>query len=71
MSDMVLVAQLERLVDRHDLAGVLAALVEVCGEKAEHLRVNWQDAASAQMWERMAKRLDKQVSACNVLRGIV
>ncbi len=43
---------LETLVDRHGLREVLAALCTVCGDKEEHLRVNWQDKESARNWGR-------------------
>ena len=45
---------LEQLIDQHGLLYVVAALELVCQEKAEHLRVNWQDQASARTWDRAA-----------------
>ena len=46
--------QLESLVDKHNLATVLDALGQVCSEKAEHLRSNWQDDATAYCWDMAA-----------------
>lgn len=42
---------LEALIDAHDLQTVLNSIVRVCGEKADHLRTNWQDRQSARVWE--------------------
>lgn len=51
--------QLEAFVDGHGLTTVCEMLAEICEDKAEHLRVNWQDEPTARMWERDAKRLRK------------
>ena len=48
---------LEALVDKHGLAEVLAALSDVCMDKAEHLRVNWQDVRSARRYDEASDRL--------------
>lgn len=42
---------LERLVDSSSLSNVISALATISERKAEHLRVNWQDDASAKAWE--------------------
>lgn len=49
---------LERMVDAFGLEAVLSCLAEVCYEKADHLRSNWQDAAAAKLWERNGNQLD-------------
>lgn len=50
---------LEQLIDTHGLDRVLTALEKVCGEKAEHLRTNWQDHAAAKEWERQGRLIGK------------
>jgi hypothetical protein len=50
---------LEELVDKHGLTMVIDVLVNVCDDKAEHLRSNWQDGAQAKSWDKCAKILDK------------
>lgn len=50
---------LEALIDRHGLADVLATIVDICLEKAEHIRTNWEDQRLAQRWEKVAKKLEK------------
>lgn len=50
---------LETMVDTVGLRNVLYALSTICGEKAEHLRANWQDHASAKVWDHAAGKLDK------------
>ena len=51
------VKAVECLVDASSVFEVSSALELVCYEKAEHLRSNWQDAASARDWERAAKAI--------------
>jgi hypothetical protein len=58
MDDSVRVA-LEHMVDRVGVCGVLDALLDMCGHKAEHLRSNWQDEASAKDWESVGVVLGK------------
>jgi hypothetical protein len=47
--------ELESLVDSSSLRRVLEALAAVCYAKADHLRSNWQDYASARVWGKAAK----------------
>lgn len=49
---------LEVLVDRDGLRAVVDALAEVCRHKAEHLRDNCQDVASARIWDDFACKLE-------------
>lgn len=49
---------LENLIDSMGLSYVLHALEQVCYEKADHLRSNWQDEKAAKAWERDARKLD-------------
>jgi hypothetical protein len=42
--------QIEALIDSCGLSSVLMALSEICGEKAEHIATNWQDATLAKHW---------------------
>ena len=51
--------ELEEMIDRHGLTHVVTGLSLICSEKAEHLRVNWQDRVSAKVWDADAKTLDK------------
>jgi hypothetical protein len=50
---------LEAMVDKHGLTHVLVGLSLVCSEKAEHIRINWQDKALAKDWDADAKTIDK------------
>lgn len=56
-TDVEMSEMLEGLVDRWTLTDVLEQLARVCGEKAEHLRSNWQDNESARVWDRMYNRI--------------
>lgn len=50
---------LESLIDGHGLYAVTDALAQVCHDKAEHLRGNWQDAAAAKRWARAASVMQR------------
>lgn len=50
---------LEELIDRHSLAAVVEALSEVCDEKEDHVRTNWQDFERARAWHRASCALVK------------
>lgn len=41
---------LEALIDKRGLENVLVAISEICGAKAEHIAINWQDADLARRW---------------------
>ena len=43
---------IETLIDRTSLVEVLTAIECICSQKAEHLRVNWQDNATAKHWDK-------------------
>lgn len=42
---------LESFVDSCGLSSVLMSLSEICGEKADHVRANWQDNNLAHDWD--------------------
>ncbi len=48
---------LEQLIDKHGLLHVVTALDLICAEKADHIRVNWQDRVTAKPWDRAANAL--------------
>lgn len=45
---------LEQLIDKHGLGAISEALSQVCYEKADHIRSNWQDNGLAKRWETAA-----------------
>lgn len=49
--------ELEAMVDKLGLYGVLDALQVITYEKAEHLRTNWQDSSAARAWVKCASLL--------------
>lgn len=52
-------AELEAMIDKHGLLHVVTGLELICREKAEHIRVNWQDRGLARLWDRAARQLYK------------
>lgn len=54
---------LEALVDRMGLKGTVELLAIICGEKAQHIAVNWQDVKTAKTWAADARWLDITAAA--------
>jgi hypothetical protein len=54
--------KLEKLVDATSLAKVCDMLSGISGQKAEHIRENWQDAPLARKWDAASTRLHKLAS---------
>lgn len=54
---------LEAMVDRCGLETVVGALAIICGEKAEHIRANWQDRTLAKAWGRCSTHLNRAEAA--------
>jgi hypothetical protein len=51
--------EIEQMVDKVGLSKFLFLLAEVCNDKAEHLRTNWQDRNLAKEWDADAKQIEK------------
>ena len=51
--------ELKKLIDATSLLDVVIGLELVCSEKAEHIRVNWQDKQSANVWDKASTMLRK------------
>ena len=49
----------ESMVDRAGLRNVLYALAHISAEKADHLRANWQDNASAKNWAKASAKMER------------
>jgi len=57
MDSAELEGSLEHLLDQSSLSDLLQALGQVCYEKADHLRSNWQDRSAASDWDSAAGRV--------------
>lgn len=57
---------LEEIVDRLSLSHVLGLLGDICELKAEHIQANWQDAATARVWERAGSKVARLVNQVDV-----
>jgi hypothetical protein len=57
MSDRGDISALEEIVDRQGLQGVLNMLAQICEEKADHIRVSYDDMVTAGSWKRDANRI--------------
>lgn len=54
---------LESMIDSANLSAVLEAISDICGEKAEHIRANWQDNALAKDWDTACGKIG--LTVCN------
>lgn len=61
---------LESMIDSDDLPSVLNAISEICDGKAEHLVTNWQDPASARLWSRAGKVIDRCAASAAVANTV-
>ena len=59
MAKSELYAKVEGLIDSAGLGRVITAFAEICYEKAEHIRENWQDNVTARSWERVGNQLGR------------
>ncbi len=58
-TDIDMQTELEKWIDHKGLSQVLNAISVICGEKAEHLRSNWQDTVTAKSWDKDANKIGK------------
>ena len=49
---------LEAWIDKHGLSEVVATIADLCDEKAQHIRTNWQDEQTASVWESAARHMN-------------
>lgn len=54
---------IEVMIDRFGLDAVLETVADIAREKADHIRVNWQDSINARSWDRIANRIDPIAAA--------
>jgi hypothetical protein len=59
--------RLEDMIDNHSLATVLDAIADICQQKADHLRENWQDDELAGSWDGAASALETAIRRANLL----
>jgi hypothetical protein len=52
-------SEIELIIDQVGLSKFLFKVSEICHEKADHLRTNWQDANAAREWDADAKAIEK------------
>ena len=60
ISEKEVKASLEGMLDRFGMEGTLNLLSDICHEKADHLRENWQDEGMAYEWDKRGKELSKE-----------
>lgn len=57
---------LESIIDKQGLTNTMRDIEQICYEKAEHVRANWQDYTLAQQWERAGKRLGTESTKIDI-----
>lgn len=49
---------IEEMIDNHSLRYVRQLIAEICFEKSEHIRSNWQDYGLARSWAKLGEAYD-------------
>jgi hypothetical protein len=57
---------LESIIDKTSLLHVLELISDICQEKADHIRCNWQDEKTAAPWAEAGRRLARYAGAACV-----
>lgn len=57
---------LEATIDQYGAVAVVGAIAQICRDKGEHLRTNWQDSDTAKCWDDLAKRLERASAKAEV-----
>ncbi len=56
---------IEQIIDRNGLHKTLLLIEDICFEKAEHVRTNWQDEVLSKMWEHAANQVNMSAEFVN------
>jgi hypothetical protein len=56
--------RLEAMIDKVGTANVAYAVARICALKASHLEENWQDRATAEVWDKCGNAWDKFAQRC-------
>jgi hypothetical protein len=57
---------LENAIDKFCLSEVIGHLVDICDEKSEHIRSNWQDDKTCKEWDKASAKLGRVMDEINV-----
>ena len=56
---------IENMIDSSSVAFVLSHVAQVCAEKGQHIRENWQDERAAKEWDIACMKIDHTVAHLN------
>lgn len=56
-SEYFLAQQVEEFIDSEGLDKLLELIGDICHQKGQHLRENWQDVTTAKLWERAGAKV--------------
>lgn len=62
---------LEEMMDKYSITTLIETLSSIAGEKAEHVRTNWQDERLGKTWDRMARVLDRSMQHVNKVEKLI
>lgn len=62
--------KVEKLIDKHGVAGVLLMVQDVVADKAAHIEANWQDYTLAGQWMKVWKVINQAVKALSKVPSI-
>lgn len=58
MKPMLHAEHIEQLIDAYGVARLLETIADICGQKAEHIESNWQDALLSKQWEKAGFKIN-------------
>ncbi len=67
LNDAELKLAIEQHMDKNGAAGTLELFEEICFEKADHVRLYWQDEALGKLWDKVATRVGLAIVAARNL----
>jgi len=50
--------EIESIIDHKGIAAMLNAMANICHEKAQHIRENWQDDETAKVWDKNGSKIN-------------
>ena len=57
--DKTVADMIEECIDKTSLADVLTCMADICFEKSDHVKTNWQDIGLAKTWDKDGDKLLK------------
>lgn len=61
-------SELEQMIDRYTVTGVVELMADICGEKSQHILEAYQDKATSKYWQKAQEALLKFAQNNNAIK---